>query len=187
MLVATQTGSPAPLSIRHDVQGDMETRICPRCDVEQPLESFCKDNRRKSGRACYCRGCVKRYNLKTHAHRESYRFSYRSNVKNRARLLVGGALRRAKKRGLPCDISVDDIAQRLGKGICEVTGIPFNLTNVGRVNWCWKSPSLDQIVPGIGYLSSNVQVVIRGYNVMKNNWGDAPILLVAEALKGKQQ
>jgi hypothetical protein len=89
--------------------------------------------------------------------------------------LVTLAKYRAKLRRLPFDLDPLDIDERIQRGFCEATGIPFDLRDR---RW---SPSLDRIQPKRGYVRDNVQVVVWAYNAMKQTWGDLTILRIAEA------
>ncbi len=101
----------------------------------------------------------------------------------RGHALVSVARNRAKKRGLPFDLSAEDIQARVEAGRCELTGIPFDLT----VPWAWNSPSLDQMVPGKGYTQENVRVVLFALNVMANTWGPEKIMVIAAAISQRRR
>jgi len=121
------------------------------------------------------------------AKKESQRRSeqYRSNPKqnlakqkewkinNLEKYLVQGAKQRAKKYGLPFDITYKDIVI---PECCPYLGIklvPFSE---------WSSPSLDKIIPELGYVKGNIQVISTKANTMKNNATQAELVRFAEAI-----
>lgn len=103
---------------------------------------------------------------------------YWNSPKGRA----GFLLRAAKDRTENVTITKAWIQERLDRGHCEVTGLPFVLT-ANKIANPW-SPSLDQIVPGQGYTPENTQVVVWIYNVAKGSWKHEDVLSMANALLG---
>ncbi len=91
---------------------------------------------------------------------------YRLTPDGRAACLVTAAKSRSLKKGLPFDLDIKEIAQKIKNGRCEVTGLEFDLTKSKGA----FSPSLDQIVPGAGYTADNVQVVVFIYNTCKGGF-----------------
>lgn len=99
----------------------------------------------------------------------------------RARYLIRAARARAKLKGLPFDILVNDILWQIELGVCAVTGIPFHFAaNEGRHPF---TPSIDRVDNDLGYVKGNVRVVVWALNAMRGDWGDAVLLQVADALK----
>lgn len=101
---------------------------------------------------------------------------YWTSPKGRA----GFLLRCAKDRSANVTITKQWIQERLDRGCCEVTGLPFVLT-ANKIANPW-SPSLDQIIPGKGYTPENTQVVVWVYNVAKGSWVHEDVLVFANAL-----
>lgn len=85
-----------------------------------------------------------------------------------------GARERAKRSGLPFDISVSDIVvpER-----CPVFGVPLAVAR-GRAQP--NSPSLDRIDSAAGYVVGNVRVISKRANTIKN---DATVAELALALR----
>lgn len=85
--------------------------------------------------------------------------------KNPARRMLAHARARAKKKGLECTITVQDIDIPL---VCPVLGIVLEPgVGAGRHRDC--SPSLDRIDLAKGYVSGNVRVISYRANFLKNN------------------
>jgi hypothetical protein len=98
----------------------------------------------------------------------------RSRERNPARYLWHCAKARAKKFGIPFDLTVEDIVvpER-----CPVFNKPMK-----QRTGPW-SPSLDRINPKGGYLKGNVAVICRRANQIKSDATRAEILRVARWLK----
>jgi len=83
-----------------------------------------------------------------------------------------------KQRG---NIDLDEkwIQERLDKGVCEVTGIPFEYFEYGTTkpgfNYNPFGPSVDKINPDEGYKKSNCRLVCWAYNRAKGIWSDEVI------------
>lgn len=77
--------------------------------------------------------------------------------------LLRWAKRRADKYDVPFNLTVDDIDI---PAVCPVLGIPlFHSEKVASDN----SPTLDRIVPEVGYVAGNVIVVSNRANRIKSN------------------
>lgn len=109
--------------------------------------------------------------------RQAQQKKYR--LENRASCLLKRAKHYAKKRKEPFDLTHEWIQERLDTGVCEVTGLPFTIASGPRSPW---TPSLDQINPREGYTQKNCRVVVWIYNTAKQNWSDAEVRQLAEAL-----
>lgn len=87
----------------------------------------------------------------------------------------------ARKRGLPFELTREQVAEMLAPMTCSVTGLPLvpEWDGDGRNPW-W--PSLDQIDPCGGYRPDNVRVVCWAYNVMRGELDDDDVRRFAAAL-----
>jgi hypothetical protein len=120
--------------------------------------------------------------------RRSYASLYnefrRGTPHGRAAVLLNVARQRAEKKGLEFSLTLDWLEPRIVAGVCEVTGLPFDLatqpTNKGPS--IPFSPSLDRIDNSRGYSEDNVQVVVSVYNVAKGAWGHDAVVRMAESL-----
>ena len=83
--------------------------------------------------------------------------------------LLKAAKSRAKIYNLPFDITVEDIV--IPK-YCPILEIEL-FSGIGKT--CNNSPSVDKIIPELGYVSGNVRVISHLANVMKNS--ATPVLL----------
>ena len=144
--------------------------ICTTCKREDV--KFSKNKTRSNGYNNECQVC----------HKGRLR-EYRMKPMGRAHSLNSAMRSRCKKKGLECTISVDYIAKKIAGGVCEVTGIPFDLSTDGtRVNNRSFCPSVDRIDPSLGYTEDNVQIVVWIYNRAKGVCGHGDVMKLVEAL-----
>ena len=98
-------------------------------------------------------------------------------------VLTSDAKQRARAKRLAFDLNWRDIQQRIEMGICELTGIKFDLTQPRA----WNSPSIDRADPSQGYTKANVRVVLYAINVMSSDWGTEMIGMIADALRARRK
>lgn len=98
-----------------------------------------------------------------------------------ARLLFENAQRQAEKRGKSFTIQFDDVYDRVRKGVCERTGIPFDTRRGKRLPF---RASIDRVDNDRGYEPDNIQLVVLIYNMAKFEWSDADVIRLANALAG---
>lgn len=103
---------------------------------------------------------------------------WRSN--NIVRALVNEARSRAKRRGVPFDITVDDVPPMGDR--CPLLGHRFSRREEGRSEF---SPSLDRIDPKKGYVKGNVWVVGYRANLVKNDGTAEEHEQIARAMRGR--
>jgi hypothetical protein len=152
----------------------MKTKTCTKCKIDKPLTEFTKDRARKDGLNYYCRECTR--TICAEAQARAYR-----QPKARAKRLWGAARRRAVQRGLPFTVTRERIQAAIEEGHCEASGLPFDLDcqKVGIRNP--YAPSLDRVVPELGYSDENVQVVVTIHNIARADWGDEPLRVWASS------
>jgi hypothetical protein len=85
---------------------------------------------------------------------------------------------RAAKSGVPCTITEDDLTI---PPRCPVLGIEW-----GTKQWV-NSPSLDRIIPALGYVPGNVRVVSARANNLKKDASLAELEAVVNDLKSIQE
>ena len=108
-------------------------------------------------------------------------YRHRYIEKNWARYILGSGIKsRCLKKGIPFDLDQheDDLNARLKVGVCELTGLPLR---VGHGPRTWDSPSIDRIVPSLGYVHSNVRVVCVAANAALGDWGETVFRKIATA------
>lgn len=81
---------------------------------------------------------------------------------------------RAKQKGLPFTITDKDVVM---PEFCPILGIPLFR---GKGGHTFNSPSLDRIVPELGYVPGNVHVISRKANTMKSNASLQELVLLGQ-------
>lgn len=160
------------------------TKKCNKCEAEKPLEDFYKSNRGcKHGRAGRCKDCIRQCRNRV-AHREAqsrwrategaastlrgirarYKEAHWGEDDYHKGKMLSQASRNAKVKGVPFSLTREDfeIPQQ-----CPVLGIPLHFTRDAKP--FDNSPSLDRIVPDLGYVAGNVVVVSLRCNRIKND------------------
>jgi hypothetical protein len=105
----------------------------------------------------------------------------------RAKALFHSARKRAKKYGIEFTLTREWITRRIERGVCEVTGLPFDMgVNHGDGSERFArrpfGPSLDRTDPAGGYTPGNVKVVVCVYNAAKWDWKHVDVIRMAKAL-----
>lgn len=103
------------------------------------------------------------YRKKNRAKRRAYEKQYKQN--NPEKQLLSNAKQRAKKIGLPFNITLEDI---FIPDYCPILGIKLGTTDGGK-GQVDDSPSLDRIRPEEGYVKGNIAVISMRANVIKNS------------------
>ena len=131
-----------------------------------------------NGRSGECNYCAK------------VRWAEANPLKVRAQRLYGNAQKRAKANGWPPpDFGSDWIEQKILSGVCEVTGIPFDLKSEFSKSVHAKNPwvpSLDRIDSSKPYLKDNVQVVVYMYNVCKAEFSHSEVVKFCRAVAAQE-
>ncbi len=180
----------------------MQTKRCSKCRETKTLTEFRPEPRAADGVRYSCRECDRERNRQYVARERTTRIvrqrasrvanperhkAYRTKYvkKNRARMLIRGAQRRAAKMGLAFDLDrhQSEIQSRIDAGACELSGTPFNLK--GRRTH--QSPSLDRIEPAKGYVYANIRVVCLAMNCALGNWGEDALEVIVRAWLAKRK
>ncbi len=101
-------------------------------------------------------------------------------AKNRLKNMLNQAKIRAKKRGVPFSITLSDVAI---PDFCPVLGIPILANARGGFNP--NSASIDRIIPDLGYIPGNVQVISLRANLLKRDGTAEELMKVALWLAGE--
>ncbi len=81
--------------------------------------------------------------------------------------LWAGAKDRAKKKGVPFDISPDDVYALVeGAEVCPALGIPLKWDNNKLLD---DSPTLDRMKPELGYVKGNIAIISNKANRIKTD------------------
>lgn len=88
-----------------------------------------------------------------------------SRVNNPIPYMLMAARTRAKRLGIPFNITAEDI---IIPEVCPILGIPLRMSPGSR-GASRNSPALDRIIPALGYVRGNVQVISSLANAMKQD------------------
>lgn len=118
---------------------------------------------------------------------DRYRDRSYESPERRAKRLLAAARSRAKLYGVAFDLTLEWIVAKLEAGICEATGLPFDISVLPpraerQSRTPAFSPSFDRIERGGGYTQDNVRVVVFIYNVARSDFDDNDLLTLAKAL-----
>ena len=89
---------------------------------------------------------------------------------------------RCKKKNISFDLDLDWYREKLASQVCEVTGIPFSSDywEVGDAGpW---SPSIERVIPSLGYVKENCKVVCFIYNTAKHDFTHEDVLFLASVM-----
>lgn len=162
--------------------GDEYLKTCVECWARKPLSAYHRSGS-VNGHRAKCKTCTNRVKRPARPNRalhamKSYR-KRRGTLTGRAAELWTAAKCRAQRLGVPFAITRADVEGLLQSRVCAATGLPFQFDAVGR---CPYSPSLDRIVPELGYVLGNVQVTTLQFNVAKMEFGFHDLLRLASAI-----
>jgi len=101
--------------------------------------------------------------------------------------VANAARSRAREAGFPCAIDAHDIDKLLvdQHWRCAVTGVDLVSPQPGTTRDPF-GPSLDRIVPAMGYVVGNVRIVCNMVNFAMNEWGEAAFYRMIEAIKSNR-
>lgn len=120
------------------------------------------------------------YNKSPERTRERFK---RSRVTHRESLMLSRCKYRAKQRGIPFDLTLEDIS--IPK-TCPVLGIEIRQLSVDddpKKGYHPNAPSIDRIIPELGYVKNNVRVISARANLLKSDATISELELVLSDLK----
>jgi hypothetical protein len=131
------------------------------------------------------RAANKRWYVKNKNKVLAWHKAYRATPAGRARQMFQGVAARSKARGETTDITIGWLQERLEAGICEETGLPFDLQQSGLKQP--YAPSIDRIDNARGYSQDNCRVILWALNVAFNSWGEDVFNKISKAWFAKHR
>ena len=108
----------------------------------------------------------------------------RATARGRAYVLLSNARSRAKRHGASVTIDVDWITQRIERGTCALTGLPFSLRATEEHSAHPFAPSLDRIDNNCkDYTPANTRLVLHSVNSALNEYGVEHLLMICDAIR----
>lgn len=141
----------------------IELFTCGSCKTSKPRNDYYSTSQNKRGFKYHCIVCFNGRRAK-------------ARVIDPRQCMLVAARSRAKKRGLPCTITVDNIVI---PSHCPILGVTLAV-KTGSRGASDASPSLDAVEPDKGYVPGNVQVISMLANQMKSNASLAQLELMGE-------
>jgi len=170
---------------------------CSKCKIEKPKDQFYSHPHGKNGLSSKCKTCCAEYenNPINKARRlEKQKQRRKNNLQHRATAILSGIRRSAKQKNLEMVLTKEWIEERLRKGVCEVTGIPFvldaskhEMTYTTALNREMNpfSPSVDRIDSSKGYKPTNCKVTVLIYNYAKSCFPEESVEMFCRAYLDK--
>ena len=143
----------------------MPRKICVRCSLRKNASSFYANPNTRDRLTAACKKCQKKYNQRPEVLKRRRVNKRKLHLADPRQNMLWCAIRRAKKRGFPCNIGIDDITI---PDRCPVFGTVLAI-NSGHRGAADNSPSLDKIVPERGYVQGNITVISWKANRLKSN------------------
>ena len=155
-------------------------KYCKYCQAEKELTEFSPHKKSKLGVSSKCKMCTSLEQRNRYKNNPEYykknSISYRKNNPekykaidkkykdlNPKRKLLDGCRYRAKKHNIPCNIDMSDI---IIPTYCPILKIKLLFSkNIVQDN----SPSVDRIIPELGYVKGNIQIISFKANRIKGH------------------
>ena len=125
--------------------------------------------------------------LGTKEYHRLWKQEYRKTTLGKAGQLLGSAKTRASKKNLEVTITKEWILEKLNQGVCELSGVLFDMSPSGRKNRNPKSPSIDRINSSLGYTPENSRIILLSLNDALNQYGLEHFLEMAKAVINYQK
>ena len=147
-------------------------RTCPKCKIDKPISDY--SNKAKTG---YCKACktisqkIQRNILSNeqklfllNKRKEDRGKDYKAFIK----YLYFGAKSSAKRRNVIFTLTLEALINKVEeqKLLCAITG--ESLTFITGNGLTYTNCSIDKIIPALGYIDTNIQLVSFRANIMKN-------------------
>lgn len=169
-----------------------KTKVCSKCEKRKPLSAFYPSPTYKYGVLKICKVCKGKIKSAWYAIPENaaaYKADsrrYKETVPGRARTLLGAAKKRARMFGVKFDLTREWLLKKLEPLKCEVTGLDLRLKIRDDMRIDPRGPSLDRKNKKGGYTKRNTRVVCSWFNLARNEFDDADVMLCANALVKSQ-
>lgn len=175
----------------------MTAKICRKCKIEKDISCFSTASRNIGGKTHSCKTCQAAYrkfrrydelrreqdDYKEYNHKRNK--AYIATPKGRAHYLIIAAKKRAIEKNLPFNLTVEYVQVVIFIGICQRTGIKFDLETKGRAIRNAYAPSIDRIDSSKGYTIDNTQIVCDMYNHGKGQHSDEEFIKFCHIVAAK--
>ena len=151
---------------RHEEFGESGgKKKCMKCNQTMSVDFFTRLHTGFDGYNYYCKAC-----RKSESHSEAI---YKSKMLSRAK-------KRAQEQGVPFTLVPTDL---IIPDTCPVLNIKLSFG--GGVAERANSPSIDRLVPMLGYVPGNITVISHRANLLKNNSTLDELIQIVEWMKAR--
>lgn len=150
---------------------------CLECKKTKSTKEFYFCKTTKDNLRIYCKSCWKKRSQKYAENN--------SNIHSRVRTLLYNSKTSAKKRNLPWNLD-ETYLKSIVTDKCPVFGIDLKWNNYNKKVQP-DSPSLDKIIPELGYVKGNVVFISNRANTIKHNATEIELYAVADWLHDKRK
>lgn len=129
---------------------------CVKCEQFHPFTHFsntrAKDANGQNIRRTTCKHCT---------------YGHIATGRDKQKMHLNAIRHRCKQKGIPFNLEYDDLTI---PAKCPILGVDL-LQGWGEsnLNAAFNSPSVDKIIPSLGYIKGNTQVISNRANIMKND------------------
>jgi hypothetical protein len=123
--------------------------------------------------------CNKRRYLEVRATVLEQQKAYRTTPRGRALQMMQGIVSRSRKRLSDTTLSIEWLEAKLARGVCELSGLPFDLSRDGIKGP--YAPSIDRIDSRVGYTPENCRMILWALNTAFSWWGEKAFMDIARA------
>jgi len=120
------------------------------------------------------------YNKSPERTRERFK---RSRITHRESLMLSRCKHRAKQRGIPFNLTKDDIVIPMFCPVLRIEIRQISIDEEPKQGYHPNAPSLDRIIPELGYVKGNVRVISARANLLKSDATVSELELVLQDLK----
>jgi hypothetical protein len=158
----------------------MNKKKCIKCGQKKTLDNFRvrNDNNRPRGE---CKVCERNRNLPALPETVRDPTNPRDAKELAMKRMLSAAKSRAKEKGLMFNIHYEDIQI---PNLCPILKIPLIPSTEGMTD---NSPSLDRLIPYLGYTKGNVKVISMKANRIKQDATSAELRAVANFVEQIEQ
>lgn len=153
---------------------------CTKCNQEKNNIDFHKCSVNKDGLYKWCKTCKIEYDrnyrksdkVQTYYKSKEYRekkklYEYERRINSPEIIMYTWVKNRAKRKNLPFNLEISDI---IIPDKCPLLEIPiFMKPYKQKGSFCPNSPSIDKIIPKLGYIKGNIMIISMKANIMKSN------------------
>ena len=149
-------------------------KLCNSCKQTKPFSEFNKAVKNKDNYQTTCKMCCSVVNEKYKKTKTGHLVQYLSAIKWRA-----------KTKNIPFDLDLEYLIS-VTTDKCPVFGFDFFWGRMGK-NDRKSRPSLDRIIPELGYIKGNVVFISNWANIIKQDATEKELYAVANWLHAKRK